>query len=86
MNIKINNPQVATRPHANTEIIALLDQFFSENPTLRFIQGLWALSIAENDKFLVDDDKFNEESVVTLKKLKECLSFLKSAAKSETNS
>jgi len=67
---KITHPQISQRAESNKQIINLLDQFFKENPTIRFIQALHALSIIETD------DKFYEESTLTIKKLRECLHYL----------
>ena len=51
------------RLEANIAILKHLEQYLLDNPSLRFGQALIALNLAEID--------FNEEPMVTLKKLKE---------------
>ena len=68
------------RFNANIEICNRLKEFFGkeENKDLRFWQGLTALELlkhfeVDNDfvssNFMAIEDNFNEESLVTLKKL-----------------
>lgn len=65
---KFSDEDVENRPIYNAEIIQLLDKFFTKNPNMRFIQGLWSLGIIERDK-----DDFYEESRETLEQAKEIL-------------
>jgi hypothetical protein len=66
-----------TRKEANLEICKRLTEYFENNPELRFTQGLFSLKINsfrrefndETGSLLKLEDKYNEESIVTLKKL-----------------
>ena len=57
---------VNERPKYNSEIIQLLDEFFTKFPKMRFIQGLWALGVISAE----GEDKFYEESEDTFKTIK----------------
>lgn len=62
-----------TRQEANFKIITLLTDYIYRNPDVRFTQALFNLGINEfkDNKFesntLEVEDKYNEESVETLK-------------------
>ena len=66
--LKFSDEDVENRPIYNAEIIQLLDKFFTQNPHMRFIQGLWSLGIIERDK-----DDFYEESRETLEQAREII-------------
>ena len=67
-----------TRQEANLEIIEKLKQFFTENPDIRFFQGLQILKLqnitstltAHDEVEYSIEDNFHEESTTTLNKLK----------------
>jgi hypothetical protein len=80
---------VMQRQHANREILKLLSKIVEDpqNKDLRFHQILYGYNLIEFHKgSWVIVDKFNEESVTTLKKLEQCLNSMKSAEESETKS
>ena len=58
-----------TRQDYNLEIVSRLEEFFTDdkNKDLRFIQGLWALGVADGS------DLFYEESIKTLAKIEKKL-------------
>lgn len=52
----------------NLKILSKLEEFFINNPHIRFFQGLWILGIIEynkNEDNLIIFDKFSEESEKT---------------------
>lgn len=52
-----------TRLEANLKIVYYLEEFFKQNPDMRFQQALYGLNIITNE------DKFYEESVDTYERL-----------------
>ncbi len=52
------------RKEYNIECLKELTDFIKVHPELRFIQALWALNIVDNE------DRFYEESSVTLEKIR----------------
>jgi hypothetical protein len=60
-----------TRQEANLKIIEKLNTFFTNNPDIRFFQGLQIVNMQKSD-FYSDNwnqlipDNFNEESIETL--------------------
>ena len=59
------------RQENNLAIVEELKKYFEEYPQMRFIQGLWSLGIINRDKYVVVEDRFNEESGQTFEKVKE---------------
>ena len=62
-----------TRLTANLEILEKLKTFFTENPDIRFFQGLQALKLQKSHYFEYEEqtlilDNFHEESVKTLER------------------
>ena len=56
-----------TRQQANLKILSILTDYFTKNPDVRFIQGLWNLGIiCWNDTSDCILDLFHQESVDTL--------------------
>lgn len=70
----MENKNKLTRYGANMGILHKLQNFFTDNPDIRFFQGLQILKL-QNSIHLNDinhhyiEDNFNEESVITLNKI-----------------
>ena len=67
---------IARRQQANQEILRSIEEMVNKHPDLRFGQILVNLGIIEYeqntyDETLITKDPFNEESVVTLNRMKE---------------
>ena len=60
-----------TRQQANFHIISILAAYLAENPDIRFQQALWSLDLIRRDSEGGFIDDFNEESIDTLRGLKE---------------
>lgn len=58
------------RIQANQAIIDIISQYAMDNPDMRFIQLLWSLGIINTQNDWLIEDRYNEESEDTLKKLK----------------
>lgn len=60
----------------NMKIIRLLEQYFLDNPDIRFCQGLLNLQINEmsSESYLLKD-KYNEEPNITRKKIEASYDF-----------
>ena len=56
------------RQEYNLKIINKLQQYFIDNPDIRFFQALWNLNIIETVNVKIKD-KYNEESKVTYNNL-----------------
>ena len=87
--IKKHNELCAQRQTTNIEIAKLLLDYLERNPHERFIQALWNLNIVDKS------DRFSEESVITLSKIKRQLEmheemkrnmYAKRGSEEETNS
>lgn len=50
----------------NLAILSLLRNYFTNNPDIRFIQGLWNTGIITRDKDMNIIDRFYEDSDETL--------------------
>lgn len=66
---------IAGRQRANQEILRSIEEMVNKHPDLRFGQILVNLGIIEYDRNTYDEtlitkDPFNEESVVTLNRMK----------------
>ena len=66
---------IARRQQANQEILRSIEEMVNKHPDLRFGQILVNLGIIEYerntyDETLITKDPFNEESVVTLNRIK----------------
>lgn len=61
------------RFQANQQILKKLEEYFYNNPDMRFHQGLMALKVESPQPFTMPEDKFYEESEITLKQLEEKL-------------
>lgn len=59
------------RLQENQTIIEIISQHAQDNPDMRFIQLLWSLGIINTQNDWLIEDRFNEESKDTLKKLKQ---------------
>lgn len=79
--------QIRHRFRDNMAILTILEAYLRKHPEMRFIQLLWALDIINKninkdvtDKFMTAEieDRFHEESNITLKKIEQCLSSMKS--------
>lgn len=70
----MNDKEELTRYGANMGILHKLQNFFTDNPDIRFFQGLQILKLQQttfhdevSEMFI--EDNFNEESVITLNKI-----------------
>ena len=62
---KYQFPKHTDRQKYNLEILEKVKNFLTQHPDMRFIQALWALNIIDKE------DRFYEESEITLTKVKE---------------
>ena len=60
-----------TRLEANIKILNIVEQLVHEFPDMRFIQLLMVIdAVIDTNQFAIDIDQFNEESSVTLERIK----------------
>ena len=60
-----------TRLEANIKILNIVEQLVHEFPDMRFIQLLMVIdAVIDTNQFTIDIDQFNEESNVTLERIK----------------
>ena len=60
-----------TRLEANIEILNIVEQLVHEFPDMRFIQLLMVIdAVIDTNQFVINIDQFNEESSVTLERIK----------------
>ena len=60
-----------TRLEANIKILNIVEQLVHEFPDMRFIQLLMVIdAVIDTNQFVINIDQFNEESIVTLERIK----------------
>ena len=60
-----------TRLEANIKILNIVEQLVHEFPDMRFIQLLMVIdAVIDTNQFVINIDQFNEESSVTLERIK----------------